>query len=146
MNFDSFIGMISDIIVASGFFTLIRCWHFKLTSIQMSVLMSTSSFDSYWYLHELLSPTYTPFYSKIIPRYHYWYQKIRSESSCRRFCFIVTQKCCYEENDGLSEFWQNCFGLEDWSRIDKFISWSLFSPSTGWSCLAWWATVSRITY
>ena len=84
--------MISDIIVASGFFTLIRCWHFKLTSIQIPVVMSTSSFDSYWYLHELLSPTYTPFYSKIISRYHYWYQKIRSESSCRRFCFIVTQK------------------------------------------------------
>ena len=79
MNFNSFIGMISDIIVASGFFTLIRCWHLELTSIQMSVLMSTSSFKSR-YLHELLSPTYTPFYSKIISRYHYWYQKIRSES------------------------------------------------------------------
>ena len=144
MNFNSFIGMISDIIVASGFFTIIRCWHLNLTSIQMSVfLISTSSFKSR-YLHELLSPTYTPFYSKIISWHQYWHQKIRSESL--HVDALVSQKCCYEENDGLSEFWQNCFGLEDWSRIDKFISWSLFTSSTGWSWLTWWSTVSRIAY
>ena len=80
--------MISDIIVASGFFTLSRFWHLKLTSIQMSVfLISISSFKSR-YLHELLSPTYTPFYSKIISWHHYWHQKNQIRKfSCRRFGF-----------------------------------------------------------